>query len=313
MIKLRFWFSLFYKLLASVASGIVLFIQYSQLGTNAWQLLETWLLMITAGYFLIAVFVEWFHRKQSIPHRSFCPLLQGMIITVGISLSVLRIWLDIPGFISYIQLLVIALLAAIDWALFTKKGGWGIGYPWYWLGIIISYFCIIILTANLMPQGDWAYPYYFLNYLELGADNLVLWVVLTSVIVLITGYVFVSLDYTASGQLGRHIVMPKIKTIIIEEPLVDELEPNTQNAVAQDSDTNAEPSPTKSAPAPKPKKQSTLDVVKPVEGLKDKKSAQKLHRASRNGSKSKSEIIADMRLQVSGNKSPKSRPRAKKS
>lgn len=326
MAKIRFWFSVGYKLVAGIISGVALWAQFNNLGLNAWRLLETWLLIVATGYFLVATVVEWFHRKAPMPHRSFCPLLQGIIIVVGISLGCLRIayeinsleWMGARDLLNYVQLLAIPLLAIGDWLFFTKKGDWSLSYPWYWLGIIISYCCIILLTAELLPsQNSWDYPYIFLNYSAMSIDNLLCWLLLIIVIVLTIGFVLMFGDFTLSGNLGRHVVMPRIKTIVIEEPAVVEPEVVTPTEV-QKMQTSAKqvaepkvatkPSASISAKpkaAPKVKQQSNMDIVKPVEGLKDRKSAQKIHRTN----KSKSEIIADMRLQVSGNKNPKSRPR----
>ena len=321
MAKTRFWFSLVYKLLVGSISSVVLLAQFDSLGANAWRLLETWLLLVAAGYFLISAFAEWFRRKEPMPHYSWCSLLQGFIIVVGIGLGILRVfyqinsleWLGARGLFNYIQLLGIPLLTIIDWLFFTKKGGWGFSYPWYWLGIIISYCCVIILIADFVPaQSEWVYPYYFLNYSALDINIFILWVILISVIILAIGYVFMLLDYAMSGQLNQHIVMPKIKTIVIEEPLVIEPEAVAEDEVAKVTNnlklSSAKPK-TETKPEFKPKKQPSMDIIKPVEGLKDQKSAQKIHRANKNNSKSKSEIIADMRLQVSGNKNSKSRSR----
>ncbi len=323
MAKKRFWFSLVYKLLVGVIASVALSAQLNSLGANAWRLLETWLLLVAAVYFFISAFAEWFRRKQPMLHYSFCPLLQGWIIVTGISLGVLRIvyqantleWLGARDFLNYLQLIGIPLFALIDWLCFTKKGGWALNYPWYWLGIIISYCCVILLTADFLPnQENWKYPYFFLNYQANGVDSLVLWALLISAVVLIIGYAITLLDYAMSGQLNQHIVMPKIKTIIVEEPPV--VEPEI--AVPSEPVQPAKPvkpktdKPSVAKPAPKPKKQPGMDIVKPVEGLKDQKSAQKIHRTNKNNSKSKSEIIADMRLQVSGNKNSKSRPRPPK-
>lgn len=322
MAKTRFWFSLGYKLLVGVIAGATLAAQFNSLGANAWRLLETWLLLVAAIYFFISAFAEWFRRKQPMLHRSFCPLLQGMIIVIGIGLGVMRVvyelnaieWMGARDFLNYLQLIFIPLCTIIDWLVFTKKGGWGLSYPWYWLGIVISYCCIILLTTDFVPgQDGWKYPYFFLNYQANGVDNLILWTLLISVVMLAIGYILVLLDYTMSGQLNQHIVMPKIKTIVIEEPPIIEPKVVTSSEATKANKVdkvNSQPSVPK--PAPKPKKQSGMDIVKPVEGLKDQKSAQKIHSANKNSNKSKSEIIADIRLQVSGNKNSKARPRVPK-
>lgn len=309
MAKTRFWFSLVYKLLVGTVAGTALSAQLNFFGTNAWRLLETWVLLVATGYFLIAAFAEWFRRKQAMPHSSFCSLLQGMIIVVGAGLGILRIvyannsleWLGMDGFWGYVQLLAIPLLTLGDWLFFTKKGGWNFSYPWYWLGVVVSYCCSILLTAGLLPgQGAWKYPYFFLDYPATGLDSLVLWMLLVSAVILIIGYVVTILDFALSGQLNQYIVMPKIKTIVVEDPPIVEPEVATPRKSVQ---TNNNPKPDMTKPAPKPKKQPSMDIVKPTK---------KIQRANRNSTKSKSEIIADMRLQVTGNKNAKTRPRPPK-
>lgn len=312
MAKTRFWFSLVYKLLVGMIAGMALSTQFNSLGTNAWRLLETWVLLVATIYFLISAFAEWFRRKQSMPHYSFCPLLQGMIIVVGVGLGILRIfyvnnsleWLGMQGFWGYVQLLALPFFTLGDWIFFTKKGGWSFSYPWYWLGVVISYCCVILLTAGFLSgQEAWKYPYFFLNYPNTGIDSLVLLALLISAVVLIVGYIIIVLDFALSGRLNQYIVMPKIKTIVIEEE-----PPVVEPEAAKPSN----PKPSAAKPALKPKKQPGMDIVKPVAGLKGQKSAQKIHRANKSGTKSKSEIIADMRLQVAGNKNAKSRPRPQK-
>lgn len=326
MAKMRFWLSVGYKLIAGIVAGIALWLRFESLGLNAWRLLETWLLVVTLGYFLTAAITEWFQRKAPMPHRSFCPLIQGAIIVIGISLGILRItyeanhleWLGVRDFLNYVELLALPLLAIGDWLFFTKKGQWSLSYPWYWLGIVISYGCLILLTADFIPssQGEWKYPYFLLNYPEIGIDSMLWWMALVVVVMLVLGYCFMLLDFALSGQLGKHVVLPKIKTIVIEEEPVIEpevivaeeiLQPKPETPKAQPVKPKAKPDTmAKTKTLSKPKKPS-MDIVRPVEGLKDRKFAQKLHRPS----KSKSDIIADMRLQVKGNKNSQSKPRKK--
>lgn len=328
MARLRCWVSLIYRLVISIFVGILFWQQFHSLGLGAWRLLETWILLAALVYFIFAIPTTWLRRKQPQPLTAFCPVLQGAVIVLGAGMIVLWLfyqaqqiaWPGADNPWAGLAVFLAPILTLVDWFLFTKKGGWQLSYPFYWLGVVISYGCIIILTANFVPhRAGWEYPYGMLNYPEIGIIAMLWWLVLISVILLVIGYAMVSLDYLISGRLGQHIVMPRIKTIVIEEPIAEEIiEPEavTPEEVAQikspktarsakSASSASKPSAPKPAKPTSSKKQPSADAMRPVEGIKDQKSAQKLHRAS----KSKSEIIADIRLQVTGNKSQKSRQR----
>ncbi len=308
MATMRFWLSFGYRLLAGIITGVVLWAQFDSLGLNAWRLLETWILFCATLYFLFSAVISWFRRKQPFPQAAFCPLWQGVILVSGICLAILwlfcqanqLVWLGTSTTIVYISAFLTPALIVVDWLFFSKKGGWSWSYPFYWLGIIISYCCIVLLTASTFSgREDWAYPYFMLNYPATGFDLLFWWTLLISVIVLLVGYVFMLLDYIASGQVRQHIVLPKIKTIIIEEPVAEKPEIDVADKIKPTAHKSPKAT-TLSKPKPNRKKPQ-MDIVKPVEGLKDRKSAQNLHR----NNKSKADIIADIRLRVSGPSSKK--------
>lgn len=297
MAKMRYWLSLGYRLLALGITGAVIWLQFDALGLNAWRILETWVIVAAAGYFFWSALVSWFRRKQPQPQPATCPLLQGFVLVAGVGLFILRLvyqqyqltWLGTQDIVVWLEILLVPALVLCDWLCFTKKGSWSMSYPWYWLGTIISYCCIILLTASLMPaQSDWTYPYTFLDYQRLGIDNLLRCSVLIIVVVLLTGYVFMLLDYVLSGQLGKHIVLPRIKTIVIEEPLV----------VEPEAPTPAEEAQLRIAQVPKSKPEPETQPVK-------KSQSARTHQPS----KSKTKIIADIRSQVTGSKGSKTRSR----
>lgn len=311
MARMRFWLSFGYRLLAGIITGIALWTQFDALGLSAWRLLETWILLGAILYFLASVVASWFRRKQPLPQAAICPLWQGMILVGGICLAILWLfyrandltWTGTTPTVIYVAAFVVPALMLIDWLCSSKKGGWGWSYPFYWLGIVISYCCIILLTAGAFSgQESWAYPYFMLDYPVLGFDLLFWWTMLIVAVVLLVGYVFMLLDYIASGQVHRHIVLPKIKTIVLEEPVVEEAEitaPEETKLAQVKAKNKSTAKPSKANTPAKSKstashKKLQMDIIKPVEGLKDRKSAQNLHR----NNKSKADIIADIRLQV---------------
>ena len=61
-----------------------------------------------------------------------------------------------------------------------------------------------------------------MNYHALGVDRLIWWGLIIVVVVLALGYTIMLLDFVLSGKVSQYIVVPKIKTIVIEEEIVDE-------------------------------------------------------------------------------------------
>lgn len=321
-----------YRLGAGIVVGTMLWMQLGEFGWDAWRLAETWILALAVFYFIVAAVVAFWRGLHGVNDYNFFPMLQGAIITLGIGVLVLwlsyqdqnLIWPGAQDGLTWLRLVLVPMLTALDWIAFTKKGGWHLCYPWYWAGLVVIFACSVLLTAGLVHQDVWQYPYFFLNYPVNSIEYMFWWMLLISAVVLVIGYAIVTLDYLVSGKIGEHIVMPRIKTIIIEEELPVEptrapatksqpkapIRPKSQPKTAQ-----PKPQATKSqstAPRPKPARKNPTpanDVVKPVEGLKDRKSAQKLHHSNR----SKSEIIADMRLKVAGSKKPRpNKPISKK-
>ena len=122
-----------------------------------------------------------------------------------------------------------------------KKGVWRAVDPWYWLALVIIYASGILLTAR--GTKELSYPYDFLNYSEIGIDIMIWWIVLVSLIVLVIGYSFVIFDFALGGELRKHIVMPRIKTIVIEEEIIE--------SVVEAPEVAQETMKEKSEPAPK--------------------------------------------------------------
>ena len=109
---------------------------------------------------------------------------RGMCITASATLVLMECLsfaglLTVPGVggfgIAFINFIV-PVFVLFDWILFSKKGFWHVIDPWYWLAWIVCYFTIMTLTANYLPKSTLLlYPYEFLNYPEIGLDEMAWW------------------------------------------------------------------------------------------------------------------------------------------
>ena len=211
------------KVFITVLSVVGLWVMFASFGGQAWRLLDTWFLIVSIVYYAgIAVY---YFAKPDRQGQVVCPMLQGSLVVIGVVLLVSRIVgaagaleiIGLEGFACFLVNFLLPVVTFLDWLIFTKKGRIRVVDPWYWLALTLVYAGIIILTAR--NAGEFAYPYEFLNYAKIGIDTMIWWVVLVCVVILIIGYCLVILDFVLSGELGRHIVMPKIKTIVIEEEI----------------------------------------------------------------------------------------------
>lgn len=143
---------------------------------------------------------------------------------------------DSVNSLSFIWPLLIYLLLPVlmfaDWVLFTKKGRWRFVDPLYWLAIPIIYVALIFLTAQ--SAREWTYPYLFLDYNTVGVRETALWICFAGAMIFFVGYVLLVIDYAASGKLGNHIVLPHIRTVVVEE----DLDPNSDQPMAQTASTS---------------------------------------------------------------------------
>lgn len=211
------------KIIIALLSVAGLWVMFASFSGQAWRLLDTWFLVVGVVYYVgIAVY---YLVKPDRQGQVVCPMLQGALVVIGIALLISRIVgatgaLEITGLEGFACFLVDFLLPVIifmDWLVFMKKGRLRIVDPWYWLALILAYAGIIILTAR--NAGEFAYPYEFLDYAKIGIDTMIWWIILVCVIILMIGYCLMILDFVLSGELRKHIVMPKIKTIVIEEEI----------------------------------------------------------------------------------------------
>ena len=208
-----------------VLALVSFWISISEFGSLAWRLLSTYVTLAMAIYFLLAALVIALSKTRDtgmIP----CPMFEGMVI---VTLSVLCVAMIIchlqgiavpsaSGWHASLLYFVLPFLVLSDWVIFTKKGQWQIGYPLYWLSPLVIYAALIILTSSNFADGDFfQYPVAFLNFYENGLGNLLVWVALIAVLTLAYGYTLFLIDATASGKISKYIVLPHIKTIVINE------------------------------------------------------------------------------------------------
>jgi len=218
-------FSLVIGLLAALATWL----QFAGFGHDAWRLLTTWIALIATIYYILTAAVMFFAPRRSVG-QELSPLIQGGLIVAGVAVLLMYIvsyLLDcyLPGaqINNFLIGFILPILMILSWVMFSTKGKWHAYDPFYWLALLAIYFSAILVSGEFMPRSaHFAYPYEFLDYPSIGVDTMLWWFAIIAVVILIIGYLFWTLDFTFSGQLSRHIVMPKIKTVIIEEEIEDE-------------------------------------------------------------------------------------------
>lgn len=325
---MRYLSSIFCKLGISAIAAAALWLQFDQFGLDAWRLLETWMLALATVYYLGAIIKSWFSRKSG-QKLTFCPFIQGTILLFGGCLIVFwlvcqagyLVWPGADFEVAFLALIVVPLLALIDWLLFSQKGEWRSSYPWQWLGLIISFCCVLILTAGFLPRNSiWKYPYEFLDYNVIGIITVLWFTALIAVIVLIIGYTLLTIDYVLSGEFSRHVVVPRIKTVVVEEEEPEPAKPNKNDKAKQNASkirvtqptapikptsSSKSSKPVEPAKSIKPNVSKTVSVKvtsvseKPKTTKVDSKSAHKFHSSTtKTMPKSRTEIIANIKQQV---------------
>lgn len=218
-----------FNLVISVIAALATWIQFLSFGLDAWRLLPTWVALLAVVYYGTDALADIFAKNRA-AGSELCPMIQGGLIVSGIVLIIIQIVgyaMDsyIPGARGNTMLIsfILPVLMILSWSMFSVKGKWRVSEPFYWLAIIMTYIGGVLASAEFMSRSArMIYPYEFLNYPLIGIDTMLLWLLLLASIVLIIGYVFWLLDFSLSGELSQHIVMPKIKTVVIEEEIEDE-------------------------------------------------------------------------------------------
>ncbi len=249
-----------YRLIVGSLALIWLWIELATFGSASWRLFSNYVLLGATLYFLVSALVTVLARKRE-PGKVISPTLQGMLILAGMTLFVGQLIFyayDIKlvgptGWNATVIDFLLPILMLGDWIFFSEKGRFRPLDPWYWLALPVSYGAMIVFTSAVTPQTImWRFPYEPLDYLTLGIDRMIWWALIIAVLILAFGYFLQLLDFAVSGKLAQHVVMPRIKTIVIEpEPSPDDLEDEaTEEVVVAEM-------------IPPLKKQPAVDVVKP--------------------------------------------------
>ncbi len=220
-------FATIYCLIVSLLAFYTVYAVLSSCGLSGLRLLSFWIMLIAGLYFLISGLHTFFTRTR--PETPvFCPVIQGALIVFSFILFLGWIsnlvfnfqFFTIAGPESFLIYLLLPCLFLGDWLLFSPKGAWTASYPLYWLALLAAYASVIILTSPFISQNSpLRFPYWFLNYPDSGIDTLLCWFALIASLTLVFGYTLWVIDFALSGELARHIVLPRIKTIVIEEEL----------------------------------------------------------------------------------------------
>lgn len=218
-----------FDFIIGVLAALATWIQFLSFGHDAWRLFATWVALVAAIYYILDATITLLAKRRS-AGAEVCPMLQGGLIVSGITLVLIRIVgcaMDsyIPSASSNVVLseFILPVLMIMSWVMFSQKGKWRAHDPFYWLAFPGIYASATLVSGEFMSRtARLVYPYEFLNYPSIGIDTMLWWFAIFAVVILIVGYVFWILDFALSGKLSEHIVMPKIKIVVIEEEVEDD-------------------------------------------------------------------------------------------
>lgn len=223
--------SAIYKLFIGGLALVGLLLEFLSFGLAAWRLFMPWVLLLTAIYYLLSAIITAFFKRRS-SGRMLSPMFQGALTlsSLGVMIGYLLIITghsgmpSLAGFAGVLTYFIMPCLVLFDWLIFSKKGQWRIVDPFYWLAFPVIYACGILLSANFTTRAIiLEYPYEFLNYHVIGIDTMLWWGAIIGVLFMAGGFVLALLDLLWSGKLAKHIVMPRIKTVVVEET-IEEIE-----------------------------------------------------------------------------------------
>lgn len=240
----------FYKLSLGLISVYGFWMTLASFGATTWRLFSTWALMIGAIYFCISALILALSSKRESGDAP-CPMLEGALIVAFLLQAVTTIacaindeyFPGLSGFVAVLAYYILPVLALLDWCLFNKKGLWRAVDPFYWLALPLSYSAMIILTANMLPSSTaLLYPVAFLDYNTYGLWEMLGWLALIGLLILIFGYILILLDAFMGGIIAKHIVLPRIRTVTIDddgEPLDEDAQP-APDPTADTTETTSE-------------------------------------------------------------------------
>lgn len=218
-----------FNFIIGALAALATWIQFLSFGHDAWRLFATWVTLVAAIYYMLDAIVALLAKRRPVG-AEFCPMLQGGLIVSGITLLLIRIicyamdsYIPSAGGNVMLSEFILPVLMIVTWVMFNQKGKWRVYEPFYWLALPGIYAFAILVSGEFMPHNArLIYPYEFLDYPSIGIDTMLWWFAIFAVVILIVGYIFWILDFAMSGKLSKHIVMPKIKTVVIEEEVEDE-------------------------------------------------------------------------------------------
>lgn len=218
-----------FNFITAALAGLATWIQFLSFGHDAWRLFATWVTLAAAIYYCLDALVGLLHKRRT-AGTELCPMLQGALIVSGITLLLIRIicyamdsYIPSAGVNVVLSDFILPVLMIMSWVMFSQKGKWRAYEPFYWLAFPAIYASMILVSGEFMSHtARLVYPYEFLDYPAIGIDTMLWWFAILTVLILIVGYVFWISDFALSGKLAERIVMPKIKTVIIEEEVEDE-------------------------------------------------------------------------------------------
>lgn len=240
--------SAFYKLSLGLISLYGFWTTLALFGATAWRLFSTWALFIGAIYYCLSALILALSSKR---HAGDTPaaMFEGMLIVAfiiqGISAAACTIndeYLPgLSGFAAIISYYVLPVLALLDWCLFNKKGQWRAADPFYWLALPLAYSAMIILTANMLPSSSaLLYPVAFLDYNTHGLWEMLTWLALLGLLILVFGYILILLDAFMGGIIAKHIVLPHIRTVAVDDEEVSEEPVAEENEITEEIETAEE-------------------------------------------------------------------------
>lgn len=214
------------KILIACLAGIGLWSELNTWGQHAWRLFDTYIMLAIVVYYLASAGFLLFDRRRSasaVIMPGFAALL--MLNCLLIMLSALVFGLSdttfpiADGFSSIIICGIVPILVLTDWLFCCQKGPLRPIDPFYWLAPALIYVCLVVATASLTPNLTiLRFPYEIMNYPEIGVDMMLCWGFVIFVLMLLAGYLMYCLDFALSGKLAKHVVMPKLKPVVVDLP-----------------------------------------------------------------------------------------------
>lgn len=267
--------------LSTIGAGL----QFVTLGDAAWRLFSTWVMILTAIYYIVLSLISALCTRRSLGKQN-SPMFEGVLITANSmiligTLCFLNLGWPVPGANGLGGILihfVIPLMTLLDYALFCRKGRLQFIYPFDWLVLPIVYVSLVLISAlNYASTQPLAIPYPFLDYAALGFENFALSLIIIALLTLVFGYSLFLADFALSGKLAKRIVLPKLKAV----PIEDEQATPVVTPTPRTQPVNTSPS-SKSTPKPSaatktsPQKPNSANKKKPKPAsVKTTKSAAK--------------------------------------